>query len=136
MARLFILLLCLLSTAVPAQKRTTKPTKPNILLICTDDVGIWNVGAYSHGMMVPTPNIDRIAREGMLFTDHYSAPSCTPGRAMMITGQLPIRTGLTTVGMAGSPIGLSDKDPTLAELLKSLGLPNRTVRKKPPRRPE
>jgi arylsulfatase A-like enzyme len=72
-------------------------------------------------MMVPTPNIDRIAKEGMLFTDHYAAPTCTPGRAMLITGQLPIRTGLTTVGMAGSPIGLSEKDPTLAEVLKPLG---------------
>ena len=98
-----------------------KTDKPNILLICADDIGIWNVGAYSHGMMVPTPNIDRLAKEGMLFTDHYAAPSCTAGRAMMITGQLPIRTGLTTVGLAGSPIGLSAKDPTLAEVLKPLG---------------
>jgi arylsulfatase A-like enzyme len=106
-----------------AQKKIQKnqSSKPNILLICTDDVGIWNVGAYSHGMMVPTPNIDRIAKEGILFTDHYAAPTCTPGRAMLITGQLPIRTGLTTVGMAGSPIGLSDKDPTLAEVLKTAG---------------
>lgn len=86
-----------------------------------DDVGWWNLGAYNHGMMVPTPNIDRLASEGMLFTDHYAAPSCTAGRAMFITGQLPIRTGLTTVGMAGSPIGLSEKDPTLAELLKQQG---------------
>lgn len=95
--------------------------KPNTLLIMADDVGYWNVGAYSHGMMVPTPNIDRLANEGILFTDHYAAPSCTPGRAMLITGQLPIRTGLTTVGMAGSSIGLSHKDPTLAEVLKPLG---------------
>ena len=73
--------------------------RPNILLIVPDDVGYWNVGAYSHGMMVPTPNIDRIAKEGMLFTDHYAQPTCTPGRAALITGQLPIRTGLTTVGM-------------------------------------
>jgi len=109
----------------PAAKKaktvSALPEKPNILLIVADDVGYWNVGAYSHGMMVPTPNIDRIAKEGMLFTDHYAAPSCTPGRAMMITGQMPIRTGLTTVGMAGSPIGLSEKDPTLAEVLKPLG---------------
>ncbi len=95
--------------------------RPNIIVIMPDDVGYWNVGAYSHGMMVPTPNIDRIAKEGILFTDHYAAPTCTPGRAMLITGQLPIRTGLTTVGMAGSPIGLSEKDPTLAELLKPMG---------------
>lgn len=105
-----------------AQKKTGANTqRPNIIVIMPDDVGYWNVGAYSHGMMVPTPNIDRLAKEGILFTDHYAAPSCTPGRAMMITGQLPIRTGLTTVGQAGSEIGLSEKDPTLAEVLKPLG---------------
>lgn len=104
-----------------SKNSSTKNDKPNILLICTDDVGWFNVGPYNLGMMVPTPNIDRIGKEGIAFTDHYAAPTCTPGRAMMITGQLPIRTGLTTVGMAGSPIGLSDKDPTLAELLKPLG---------------
>jgi arylsulfatase A-like enzyme len=95
--------------------------RPNILIIMPDDVGYWNVGAYSHGMMVPTPNIDRIAKEGMLFTDHYAQPTCTPGRAALITGQLPIRTGLTTVGMAGSPIGLDKGDPTLAEVLNKQG---------------
>jgi arylsulfatase len=108
----------------PISKKDTvsaDTSRPNIIVIMPDDVGYWNVGAYNNGMMVPTPNIDRIAREGILFTDHYSAPTCTPGRAMMITGQLPIRTGLTTVGMAGSPIGLSEKDPTLAEVLKPLG---------------
>ncbi|RPA66737.1 arylsulfatase [Cyclobacteriaceae bacterium YHN15] len=123
MKKLFVFLFLFIGTVSLAQKQIqqAKSNKPNILLICTDDVGIWNVGAYSHGMMVPTPNIDRLAKEGMLFTDHYAAPTCTPGRAMLITGQLPIRTGLTTVGMAGSPIGLSDKDPTLAEVLKPLG---------------
>lgn len=95
--------------------------RPNILVIMPDDVGYWNVGAYSHGMMVPTPNIDRLAAEGMLFTDHYSQPSCTPTRAAFITGQLPIRTGLTTVSFPGSPIGLDGRDPTLAEVLKPLG---------------
>jgi arylsulfatase A-like enzyme len=109
------------SSAAYAQRAAKAGDRPNILFITTDDVGIWNIGAYSHGMMAPTPNIDRIAREGMLFTDHYSAPTCTPGRAMMITGQLPIRTGLTTVGLAGSPIGLDQRDPTLAEVLKPLG---------------
>ncbi len=94
---------------------------PNILVIMPDDVGYWNVGAYSHGMMVPTPNIDRLAREGMLFTDHYSQPTCTPSRAAFITGQLPIRTGMTTVGMAGSPIGLDQRDPSLAVVLKAIG---------------
>ncbi|MBU6239797.1 MAG: sulfatase-like hydrolase/transferase, partial [Planctomycetes bacterium] len=95
--------------------------QPNILVIMPDDVGYWNVGVYSHGMMVPTPNIDRIAKEGLLFTDHYSQPTCTPGRASFLTGQLPIRTGLTTVGMPGSPIGLDQRDPTLAEVLKTKG---------------
>lgn len=95
--------------------------RPNILVIMPDDVGYWNVGAYSHGMMVPTPNLDRIAKEGMLFTDHYAHPSSTPGRAGFITGQLPIRTGLTTVSFPGSPIGIDGRDPTLAEVLKPLG---------------
>ncbi len=107
----------------PATNRAAKPASvpPNILVIMPDDVGYWNVGAYSHGMMVPTPNIDRIAREGILFTDHYSQPTCTPSRAAFITGQLPIRTGLTTVGMAGSPIGLDQRDPSLAVVLKAIG---------------
>jgi arylsulfatase A-like enzyme len=94
---------------------------PNILVIMPDDVGWWNIGAYSHGMMAPTPNIDRIAREGKLFTDHYGQPTCTPGRAAFITGQLPIRTGLTTIGLPGSPVGLDGRDPTLARLLKTVG---------------
>jgi arylsulfatase len=95
---------------------------PNILFITTDDVGISNINLYSHGMMgTPTPHIDRLGKEGMLFTDHYAHPSCTPGRAAFITGQLPIRTGLTTVGMAGSPVGLDQRDPTLAVVLKKLG---------------
>ncbi|MGL4422710.1 MAG: sulfatase-like hydrolase/transferase, partial [Gemmataceae bacterium] len=105
----------------PGGGETGAAKRPNILIIMPDDMGYWNVGAYSHGMMVPTPNIDRIAKEGMLFTDHYSQPTCTPGRAALITGQLPIRTGLTTVGMAGSPIGLDPRDPTLAEVLKKQG---------------
>ena len=95
--------------------------RPNILVIWGDDVGMWNVGAYTHGMMGRTPNIDRIAKEGMLFTDHYAHPSCTAGRAAFITGQLPIRTGMTTIGIPGSPLGLQKEDPTLAEVLKSVG---------------
>lgn len=106
----------------PAQQAPAQQaSRPNIIMIMADDVGITNVGAYSHGMMVPTPNIDRIAKEGMLFTDHYAEPTCTPGRAAFITGQMPIRTGLTTVGLPGSPIGLDRRDPTLAEVLKPLG---------------
>jgi arylsulfatase A-like enzyme len=95
--------------------------KPNILVIWGDDIGMWNVGAYTHGMMGRTPNIDRIAREGMLFTDHYGQPSCTAGRAAFITGQLPIRTGMTTVGIPGSKLGIQKEDPTLAEVLKAQG---------------
>jgi arylsulfatase len=106
----------LLASPASAQGRP-----PNILVIMPDDVGYSNVGVYSHGMMVPTPNIDRIGREGRLFTDHYAHPSCTPGRAAFVTGQMPIRTGLTTVGTPGSPVGLDARDPTLAKVLKPLG---------------
>lgn len=116
----FLIPLWLASGAAVAQAPAA-PTRPNILMIMTDDVGITNVGAYSHGLMVPTPNIDRIAHEGKLFTDHYSEPTCTPSRASFITGQMPIRTGLTTVGLPGSPIGLDKRDPTLAEMLKTVG---------------
>src|SRR4051794_30382372 len=96
--------------------------KPNILVIWGDDIGIWNLSAYSRGAMgYRTPNIDRIAKEGAIFTDHYGQPSCTAGRAAFITGQLPIRTGLTTVGIPASTLGLQKEDPTLAEVLKPLG---------------
>ena len=115
-----IALVALIAPLSPCLSAETAP--PNILVITTHDVGLWNLGIYNHGMMgVPTPNIDRIGREGIFFTDHYSHPTCTPGRAAFITGQLPIRTGLTTVGMAGSPIGLDQRDPTLAVVLKGLG---------------
>jgi arylsulfatase A-like enzyme len=96
--------------------------KPNVLLILTDDVGWFDVGAYHRGIMGGrTPNIDRIAREGALLTDCYAQASCTAGRAAFITGQLPMRTGLTTVGLPGAPQGLQPEDPTLAELLKPEG---------------
>ena len=96
--------------------------KPNIVAIMTDDVGIWNISAYHRGMMGgSTPNIDRIAREGALFTDFYGQQSCTAGRAAFITGQTPFRTGLLKVGMPAAKQGLQDSDPTLAELLKPLG---------------
>jgi arylsulfatase A-like enzyme len=96
--------------------------KPNILVIMTDDVGVWNVSAYHRGMMGGrTPNIDRIAHEGALFTDHYGQQSCTAGRAAFITGQQPFRTGLLKVGLPGSPLGLQSEDPTIAELLKPQG---------------
>jgi len=110
--------LCLAIAAGPAQ---AQQKKPNILVIFGDDIGTWNVGAYTHGMMGKTPGIDRIASEGMLFTDHYAQPSCTAGRAAFITGQMPIRTGMTTIGLPGSKRGIQKSDPTLAEVLKSVG---------------
>src|SRR5579864_9315333 len=101
---------------------SAQPKKPNILIIWGDDIGQFNVSAYNLGMMgYKTPNIDRIAREGALFTDWYGQQSCTAGRAAFITGQSPIRTGLTKVGLPGAPEGLYKEDPTLAELLKPLG---------------
>jgi arylsulfatase A-like enzyme len=96
-------------------------TKPNIVVIFGDDIGTWNVGAYTHGMMGQTPSIDSIARDGLLFTDHYAQPSCTAGRAAFIMGQLPIRTGMTTIGIPGSTRGIQKTDPTLAEVLKTQG---------------
>ena len=98
-----------------------KSDKPNILVIFGDDIGTWNVGAYTHGMMGRTPSIDSIAKQGMLFTDHYAQPSCTAGRAAFIMGQLPVRTGMTTIGIPGSTRGIQKSDPTLAEVLKSQG---------------
>ena len=96
--------------------------QPNIVVIMSDDVGIWNIGAYHRGMMAGrTPNLDKLASEGMLFTDYYAEASCTAGRAAFITGELPIRTGMTTVGQAGAPLGLPAEACTLATALKSLG---------------
>ncbi len=96
--------------------------RPNILVIFGDDIGIWNLSCYSSGMMgYRTPNIDRIAAEGMCFTDAYGEQSCTAGRASFITGQSGLRTGLTKVGMPGARLGLQDEDATIAELLKPLG---------------
>ena len=86
--------------------------KPNILVIMTDDVGIWNISAYHRGMMGGhTPNIDRIAKEGALFTDYYAQQSCTAGRAAFILGQTPYRTGLLKVGLPAAKQGVQDKDP-------------------------
>ena len=96
--------------------------KPNILILWGDDIGMWNISRFNLGMMgYRTPNIDRIAGEGVTFTDYYSQQSCTAGRACFITGQNPIRTGLTKVGMPGATVGLQKEDPTIAELLKPLG---------------
>lgn len=96
--------------------------QPNILILWGDDIGWWNISYNNRGQMgYQTPNIDRIADEGLAFIDYYGQQSCTAGRAAFITGQNPVRTGLTKVGMPGADIGLTDKDPTIAELLKPLG---------------
>ena len=108
-----------LSGAATAQ---TAAKKPNIVVIMGDDVGMWNISAFHRGMMGgSTPNIDRIAREGALFTDYYAQQSCTAGRAAFILGQTPFRTGLLKVGLPAAKQGLQDKDPTIAELLKPHG---------------
>src|SRR5271169_1457191 len=96
--------------------------KPNIVVIMGDDIGMWNIGAYHRGMMSGrTPNLDKLAKEGMLFTDYYAEASCTAGRANFITGELPIRTGMTTVGQAGAKIGIPAEACTIATVLKSMG---------------
>ena len=96
--------------------------KPNILIIWGDDIGWFNISAYNHGIMgYRTPNIDRVAKEGCMFTDWYGQQSCTAGRAAFITGQSPIRTGLTKVGLPGADLGLRPEDPTIADVLKPLG---------------
>ncbi|MEQ1715731.1 MAG: arylsulfatase [Hyphomicrobium sp.] len=106
----------------PAAAQTPSGKKPNILIIWGDDVGIWNISAYHRGMMGgSTPNIDRIGKEGMIFMDHYGQASCTAGRAAFITGQYPIRTGMSTVGLPGAEQGLSKLDPTLGSLVKPFG---------------
>ncbi|MDH3845674.1 MAG: sulfatase-like hydrolase/transferase, partial [Myxococcales bacterium] len=107
--------------AVPAAAQD-KASKPNILVIWGDDIGRSNISAYTMGMMgYRTPNIDRVASEGMIFTDYYGEQSCTAGRAAFMTGQSVFRTGLSKVGMPGADQGLSDKDPTIAQLLKPHG---------------
>ena len=118
LALCFTGLLALTSTALaqaPAKK-------PNILIIWGDDIGYWNLSAYNQGMMgYRTPNIDRIAKEGALFTDWYGQQSCTAGRGAFITGQSPFRTGLLKVGLPGAKEGLQARDVTIAELLKAQG---------------
>jgi arylsulfatase A-like enzyme len=96
--------------------------KPNMIFIMGDDIGWFNIGAYHRGMMAgKTPHLDRLASEGMMFTDYYAEASCTAGRANFITGELPVRTGLTTVGQAGAPLGIPEGAVTLATVLQSMG---------------
>ena len=113
---------CVVVNLVFVATSEAQSKKPNIVVIWGDDIGRDNLSVFTHGMMgYRTPNIDRIAREGMLFTDFYADQSCTAGRSSFITGQSPFRTGLSKVGMPAAKTGLSAEDPTIAELLKPLG---------------
>jgi arylsulfatase A-like enzyme len=106
----------------PAPKPSGSSAQPNILFIMGDDIGWFNIGAYHRGIMAGrTPNLDKMAAEGMMFTDYYAEASCTAGRANFITGELPMRTGLTTVGQAGATVGMPAEAPTIATVLKSMG---------------
>ena len=108
------------AAAAPAASAPAK--QPNIIFIMGDDIGWFNIGAYHQGIMAGrTPNLDRLAAGGMRFTDYYAEASCTAGRANFITGELPIRTGLTTVGQAGAKIGMPAEAPTIATALKAMG---------------
>src|SRR5450631_972889 len=111
--------LCLTLAATPA---LAQDKKPNIVVIMGDDIGMWNIGAYHRGLMAGrTPNLDKLAKEGMLFTDYYAEASCTAGRANFIMGELPIRTGMTTVGQAGAKVGIPAEASTIATALKVQG---------------
>ena len=115
-------LLVVLGVALVGTPAAYTQKKPNILVIMGDDIGMWNIGAYHRGLMAGrTPNLDKLAKEGMLFTDYYAEASCTAGRANFITGQLPIRTGMTTVGQAGAKTGLPAEAITIATALKAQG---------------
>jgi len=121
-ALVFASLTLMKANTASAQAAATGNKKPNIVFIMGDDVGWANIGVYNQGIMAGrTPNLDRLAAEGMRFTDYYAEASCTAGRANFITGEVPIRTGLTTVGQAGSPLGIPDEAPTIATVLKSMG---------------
>ncbi len=117
---LAVMLLCGRTATVRAQPAATG--KPNIVIIWGDDIGITDLSAYSHGLMgFQTPNIDRVAHDGVMFTDYYGEQSCTAGRAAFLTGQSVFRTGNSKVGLPGADVGLQKEDPTIAELLKPLG---------------
>ena len=118
-----LMLFSSIATSQAADKPSTSPgRKPNILIIWGDDIGYWNASTYNHGMMgYKTPNIDRIAKEGAMFTDWYGQQSCTAGRGAFITGQTGFRTGLLKVGLPGAKEGLQARDVTIAQLLKAQG---------------
>jgi len=119
---LFLLTTISVAAITSAPVVAQQQQRPNIVIIWGDDIGQSNVSAYSRGMMgYQTPNIDRLASEGVMFTDHYAEQSCTAGRASFLTGQSGLRTGMTKVGLPGATLGLQKEDPTVAELLKPLG---------------
>src|SRR5437868_12321553 len=121
-ARLLLSLAITLIATLSTNNLFAQDRKPNIVFIMGDDIGMWNIGAYHRGMMAGrTPNLDKLAKEGMLFTDYYAEASCTAGRANFITGELPIRTGMTTVGQAGAKTGLPAEACTIATALKAQG---------------
>ncbi|MGP0098335.1 MAG: arylsulfatase [Terriglobales bacterium] len=116
------ILILLVAVLALAAGQAFAQQKPNIVVIMGDDIGIWNIGAYHQGMMAGrTPNLDKLAAEGMRFTDYYAEASCTAGRAAFVTGELPIRTGMTTVGQAGAKLGIPAEACTIATVLKSMG---------------
>lgn len=122
LSRLFSVSLLLTAMVIPELTMAADKPPPNIVVIMGDDIGWSNIGVYNQGMMAGrTPNLDQLAAEGMRFTDYYAEASCTAGRANFITGELPIRTGMTTVGQAGSPIGIPAEAVTIATTLKAMG---------------
>ena len=123
MKNIYIAVLVMITIVMSYQVSFAKtPKQPNIVVIMGDDIGMWNIGAYHRGMMAGrTPNIDKLAAEGAIFTDFYAEGSCTAGRSAFVTGELPIRTGLATVGQAGATIGMPDAAPTIATVLKDMG---------------
>jgi hypothetical protein len=122
-AALGVVLTLGLAAAGTATPTVAQEKKPNIVIIWGDDIGQADISAYTLGLMgFKTPNIDRIAKEGVMFTDYYGEQSCTAGRASFITGQSGLRTGLTRVGLPGATLGLQKEDPTIAQLLKPLAM--------------
>ena len=121
-ATLFVAIFLAAVGLVVTSRASAEEKKPNIVVIMGDDIGMWNIGAYHRGLMAGrTPNLDKLAKEGMLFTDYYAEASCTAGRANFITGELPIRTGLTTVTFQGQPGVCTAAEWTLASVLKQGG---------------
>ena len=119
---ILVIAVSLVVLGLVASPRAAAQQKPNFVVIMGDDIGMWNIGAYHRGLMAGrTPNLDKLAKEGMLFTDYYAEASCTAGRANFITGELPIRTGMTTVGQAGAKTGIPAEAVTIATVLKSMG---------------